>query len=84
MADNLYSCEWYSGIIHFLKNLEVPPELGMTQSRDLKLKSVKFCIVKNLLYWKDPSGILLRCLDKEESVQVMHQFHSSTCGGHHY
>ena len=56
----------------------------MTQAWDLKLKSVKFCIIKNMLYWKDPSGILLRCLDKEESIQVMHQFHSSICGGHHY
>ena len=72
VADNLYSCEWYLGIIHFLKNLEVPHELSMTQARALKLKFVKFCIIKNLLYWKDPSGILLRCLDKEESVQVMH------------
>ena len=78
------SCEWYSGIIHFLQNLEVPPGISMTQARALKLKSVKFCIIKNLLYWKDPYGILLRCLDKEESLQFMHQFHSSTCGGHHY
>ena len=84
MAKNLSSCEWYSGIIHFLQNLEVPPELSMTQAWDLKLKFVKFCIIKNLLYWIDPFSILLRCLDKEESVQVMRQFHSSTCGGHHY
>jgi hypothetical protein len=41
-------------------------------------------INENMLYWKDPSGMLLRCLDKEESIQVMHQFHSSNCGGHHY
>ena len=74
VAENLSSCEWYSSIIHFLQNLEVPPELSMTQARALKLKSIKFCIINNLLYWKDPSGILLRCLDKEESVQVMHQF----------
>ena len=25
VADNLSSCEWYSGIIHFLQKLEVPP-----------------------------------------------------------
>ena len=56
----------------------------MTQAQDLKLKSVKFCIVKSLLYWKDLSGILLRCLDKEYSVQVIYQFHSRKCGGHHY
>ena len=82
--ENLSSCEWYSGIIHFLQKLEVSPELSMTQARSLKLRAIKFCINDNLLYWKDPTGLLLRCLDKDESVEVMHQFHSSICGGHHY
>ena len=74
----------YSGIIHFLQKLEVPPGLTPNQACALKIKSVKFCIIDNLLYWKELSGVLLRCLDKEESVQVMHHFHSSTSGGHHY
>ena len=84
MAENLSSCEWYSGIIHFVQNLEVPPELSITEALALKLRSIKFCKINNLLYWKDPSGISLRCLDEEESVQVMHQFHSRICGGHNY
>ena len=67
VADNLSSSEWYLGIIHFLQKLEVPPGLTPNQARALKLKSVKFCIVDKLLYWKDLSGVLLRCLDKEES-----------------
>jgi hypothetical protein len=58
--------------------------MNPTQVRALKLKEVKFCINENMLYWKDPSGMLLRCLDKEESVQVIHQFHINICGGHHY
>ena len=64
--------------------LRSPPDLSMTKAWALNLKSVKFFIIKNMLYWKDPSGILLRCLDEEESLQVMHQFHPSICGGHHY
>jgi hypothetical protein len=84
VAKHFFSCEWYSSIIHFLQKLEVPPELSMTQARALKLRAIKFCIYNNLLYWKDPAGLLLRCLDKEESVEVIHQFHSSICGGHHY
>ena len=84
VAENLSSCEWYSGIIHYLQKIEVPPRLTLNQARALKLKSVKFCVIDKLLYWKDLSSVLLRCLDKEELVQVMHQFHLSTCGGHHY
>ena len=84
VAENLSSCEWYSGIIQFLQKLEVPPDLTPNQARALKLKSVKFFIINKLLYWKDQYGILLRYLDKEEVEQVTHHFHSSTCGGHHY
>ena len=84
VAKNLCSCGWYSGIIYFQQKLEVPPGLTPNQARALKLNSVKFCIIDKLLYWKDLSRVLLRCLDKEESNQVMHHFHSSTCGGHHY
>ena len=50
VAENISSCEWYSGIIHFLLKLEVSPDLTPNQARALKLKSVKFCIIDKLLY----------------------------------
>jgi len=58
----------------------VPPGFNSSQARTIKLKTAKYCIHENLLYWRDPSGVLLRCLDKEQSVEVMQQFHSSVCG----
>ena len=84
LAKNLATCEWYSSVVHFLQKLRVPPGLSSSQVEAIKLRSAKFCINKNLLYWKDPSGILLRCLNKRQSVKVTHQFHSSIYGGHHY
>jgi len=64
LAENLPTCEWYSSVVHFLQKLEVPLGHSSSQARDIKLGSAKLCINKNLLYWRDPSGILLRCLDK--------------------
>ena len=32
VAQNLSSCEWYSGIIQFLQKLEVPPDLTPNQA----------------------------------------------------
>ena len=32
VAENLSSCEWYSGIIQFLQKLEVPPDLTPNQA----------------------------------------------------
>ena len=74
VAENISSCEWYSGIIQFLQKIEVSPDLTPNQAQALKLKFVKFCIIDKLLYWRDQSGILLRCLDKEEAEKVMHTF----------
>jgi len=72
LTENLASCEWYSTIVQFLFKLEVPTRLNSSQAKTIKLKAAKYCIHGNLLYWRDPSGILSRCLDKEQSVEIMH------------
>ncbi len=64
LAENIASCDWYSTIAQFLLKLEVPPGLSSSKARTIKLRAAKYCIHENLLYWRDPSGILLRCLDK--------------------
>eukprot|EP00253_Pinus_taeda_P018230 PITA_18230 len=84
LAENLAFCEWYFTIAQFLLKLEVPPSLSSSQARTIKLRAAKYCTHENLLYWRDPSRVLLRCLEKEQSMEVMQQFHSSICGGHHY
>ena len=52
--------------------------------RALKLKSIKYFLVDKVFYWKDPLGVLLRCLDPQEAQKIMSNFHDSLCGGHHY
>lgn len=68
LEENLASWEWYSTIAQFLLKLEVPPGLSSSQAKTIKLRAAKYCIHEGLLYWRDPSGILLRCLDKEQSM----------------
>ena len=84
VAENLTSYDWYSTIVKFLLKLEISLGLSTSQTRMIKLRAVKYCINKNMLYWKDPSGMILRCLDKEKSIEFMQQFRSSIFGGHHY
>ena len=66
VAENLASCNWYAEIINFLLKLEIPSRFTQIQAKTLKLKAAKYCIMKNLLYWRDSSRIFLRCLDKEQ------------------
>jgi hypothetical protein len=84
VSAHLADCKWYNHIIHFLQTLSVPSDLTKTQGRALKLKAINFCINDNLLFWKNPIGLLLRCVNQEEAAKVMIEFHNSECGGHHY
>jgi hypothetical protein len=75
---------WYADIIYVLENLQAPPGVSKTKARFLKLKAVKFCILDNSLYWKDPGGILLSCLLENDAKRAIQEFHKGDCGGHHY
>ena len=45
---------------------------------------MNYCLYEHDLFWKDPGGILLRCIDKEEVEAVTTKMHEGVCGGHHY
>ena len=51
---------WYSDLVYVLQNLQYPKGLSKTRERSVKLKSSKFCIMNQYLYWKDPGGVLLK------------------------
>lgn len=56
---------WYSDICYVLLNLQASLELSKTKSRSLKMKSLRFCILDNILFWRDHEGIILNCLLKK-------------------
>jgi hypothetical protein len=65
VSAHLADCKWYSHILYFLQTLSIPSDLTRTQGRDLNLKAMCFCINGNLLFWKNPIGLLLRCINQE-------------------
>ena len=74
---------WYSDIVNVLQNLEAPAGLIKTRARSIKLKSAKFCILNQYLYWKYPGGILLNFLLDNEAKKTMKEFHKGDYGGNH-
>ena len=75
---------WYKDIIYVLQNLQALEGLSKTQSRTLKLKAVKFCIIDKYLYWKDLGGVLLNYLLEDEAKEKIDEFHKRDCAGHLY
>ena len=83
MKPDFSASPWYADIVFVLQNLQPPAGLRKTQARSIKLKSVKFCIIEQYLYWKDPGGILLNCLLEDEAQCMEKEFHEGDYGGHH-
>jgi len=65
-----------------MKHLNPPAGVSKSKGRALKPKPLKYCILDNSLYWKDPGGVLLNCLVESEAKEVMNDFHKGDCGGH--
>ena len=74
----------YHHALHFALYLQCPEHLDKKAVRSLKLKTTKYCLVEQQLFWKDPRGILFRCLDKPEIEGVIYGSHEGACGGHKY
>ena len=84
IMDYYSSSEWYADIVHFLLFLHCPEHMDRKAARSLKLKATKYCLMEEKFFWKDPGGILLRCLDKSEIEGVIYESHEGACGGHKY
>jgi hypothetical protein len=82
MKEVFLNSPWYADLIFVLHNLQAPHDLTTTKARFLKLKALKFFILEGNIYWKDPGGILLNCLLKDEADKILQDFHVGDCGGH--
>ena len=78
----LEQVEWYADIIFYLQNLTCPSHLVGHKKRALRLKSSKYVLTKDGLGWKNPDGVILRCVDDVESKKLVDEFHAGFCGGH--
>eukprot|EP00253_Pinus_taeda_P002057 PITA_02057 len=73
--------EWYKDIVYYLMNLACPNHLVAHKRRALRLKATKYCLMKDGVGWRNPDGIVLRCVDDVESKKLISEFHSGFCGG---
>jgi len=80
---NVSKSEWYKDIIYYLQNLNCPSHFSDSQKRTLKLHAIRYVIVQGELYWKNPDGVLLRCVDEDEANNVLNDMHKGLCGGHY-
>jgi hypothetical protein len=78
----LEQVERYEDIIFYLGNLTCPSHLVGHKKRALRLKSSNYVLTRDGLGWKNPDGVILRCVDDVESKKLVDEFHGGFCGGH--
>ena len=69
--------EWYRDIIYFLRNLSCPDHLVDHQRRALRLKAEKYTLTQDGIGWRNPDGIILKCVNEEESKTIVKEMHAS-------
>ena len=63
--------------------MKTPPRLNDNQKRALKLKAIRYTIIKGQLWWRDTEGVLLKCIDEEKSIRILNEMYSGVSRGHY-
>jgi len=74
--------EWYSDIIYYLKNLKCLDHLVNHKRSSLRLKAMKYFLTQDGLGWRNPNGVILKCVNKEEADKLIVELHLGYYGGH--
>ena len=82
IKDQFLNSSWYADILYVLTNLNASPGFSKAKARFLKLKAVNYCILDSCLYWKNASGLLLKCLPEVDADRTKYEFHEEECVGH--
>jgi hypothetical protein len=73
---------WYSDLKFYLTHGTTLEHLDPKKRRELRLRYAPFQIINDVLFRKKIDGVLLRCLEKDESEKVLNELHSGNVGGH--
>jgi hypothetical protein len=73
---------WYENIKFYLTHGSAPRYLDPKNRRALRLKSSSFQLINDVLFRKNFDGVLMRCLEKEQSDKVLSELHAGEVGGH--
>jgi hypothetical protein len=82
VVSELEEDKWYSYIIYYLKNITCPDYLVDHKRRDIRIKAMKYFLTQYGIGWRNPDGVIIRCVNKEEVDKLILELHSGYYGGH--
>ena len=73
---------WYYDLQRFLETREFPEDAEKKERMSLRMLSRQFISFQGMLYKKIPTGVHLRCVDKNEAQKLIEAVHEGVCGVH--
>jgi hypothetical protein len=73
---------YYNNIKYYLQHGTSLGHLNDKKKRALRLKSLQYQLLHNILFRKNCDGVLLWCLEKQDVDKVLKDMHDGLAGGH--
>jgi hypothetical protein len=78
---------WYKNLVYYLQDQRCPDNLDTHQRRSLHLQSARYVIIGDFLFRITTDGMLVRCVNNEETQKLLQETHGSSdsvihVGGH--
>ncbi|KAG9442397.1 hypothetical protein H6P81_018251 [Aristolochia fimbriata] len=80
LASQNQSEDWREPIINFLPHSTLPVDLR--ERVQIRRTAPRYVFINDVLYRRSYEGLLLRCLSKQEGLQVLKETHGGICGAH--
>jgi hypothetical protein len=73
---------WYGDILIYIQTLKCPTSASRDECRWIHHQDKNYLILDDTLYRRGVDCILRRCLNHEEAIIVLNDFHTRACGSH--
>ena len=71
---------WAQHTVRFLQTGELPEE--QEEAEKVARRSTMYKFVDDVLYRKRPNGVKLKCIPREEGLELLAEIHGGICGSH--
>lgn len=69
-------------MVHYLQTGECPIGLDNSKRRYFRLQAIPYIIIDGVLFRTDYNGMLLRCVEIDQTSRILEEFHDGPTGGH--
>ena len=72
--------DWRFPYLEWLLEGKLPPD--QMEARRIARRAKSFVLLEGDLYRRSASGILMRCIPREQGKELVHDIHAGICGHH--